>query len=85
LYLDLPENSIVFCVDEKSQIQALERSQQILPILPGAPERQTHDYYRQGTTTLFAALNVASGKIVEDCRGSHKAADYISFLKRIDR
>ena len=75
LYLDPPENSIVFCVDEKSQIQALERSQPILPILPGVPERQTHDYYRHGTTTLFAALNVASGKIIEDCRDSHKAAD----------
>lgn len=85
LYLDQPENSIVFCVDEKSQIQALECSQPILPILPGVPERQTHDYYRHGTTTLFAALNVASGKIIEECRDSHKAADYISFLKRIDR
>lgn len=85
LYLDPPKNSIVFCVDEKSQIQALERSQPILPILPGVPERQTHDYYRHGTTTLFAALNVASGKVIGDCRDCHKAADYISFLKRIDR
>jgi transposase len=85
LYLDPPENSIVFCVDEKSQIQALERSQPILPLLPGVPERQTHDYYRHGTTTLFAALNVASGSVIGDCRDSHKATDYISFLKRVDR
>lgn len=85
LYLDPPENSIVFCVDEKSQIQALERSQPILPLLPGVPERQTHDYYRHGTTTLFAALNVASGKVIGDCKDSHKAADYISFLKIVDR
>lgn len=85
LYLDPPENSIVFCVDEKSQIQALERSQPILPLLPGVPERQTHDYYRHGTTTLFAALNVASGKVIGDCRDGHKAEDYISFLKMVDR
>lgn len=85
LYLDPPDNSIVFCVDEKSQIQALERSQPILPILPGVPERQSHDYYRNGTTTLFAALNVASGKVIADCKSSHKAADYISFLKMVDR
>lgn len=85
LYLDPPENSIVFCVDEKSQIQALERSQPILPLLPGIPERQTHDYYRHGTTTLFAALNVLSGKVIGECRDQHKASDYISFLKRLDR
>ena len=85
LYLDPPENSIVFCVDEKSQIQALERSQPILPLFPGIPERQTHDYFRHGTTTLFAALNVASGKVIGDCKDAHKAADYISFLKLVDR
>jgi transposase len=83
LYLNPPENSIVLCVDEKSQIQALERSQPILPLLPGVPERQTHDYYRHGTTTLFAALNVISGKVIGDCRNQHKAADYISFLKMV--
>lgn len=60
LYLDPPENAIVLCIDEKSQIQALERSQPILPLRPGGPERQTHDYYHHGTTTLFAALNVVS-------------------------
>lgn len=85
LYLNPPENSIILCVDEKSQIQALERSQPILPILPGVPERQTHDYYRHGTTTLFAALNILSGKVIGECKDQHKAADYISFLKKVDR
>jgi len=85
LYLNPPENSIVLCVDEKSQIQALERSQPILPLLPGVPERQSHDYYRHGTTTLFAALNVLSGKVIGECKEKHKAADYISFLRKIDR
>jgi len=85
LYLDPPENSIILCVDEKSQIQALERTQPILPLRPGVPERQTHDYYRHGTTTLFAALNVLSGKVIEECREEHKAADYIAFLKKLDK
>lgn len=85
LYLNPPENSIVLCVDEKSQIQALERSQPILPLRPGVPERQSHDYYRHGTTTLFAALNVLSGKVIGECRDKHTADDYIAFLKRLDR
>ena len=85
LYLDTPENSIVFCVDEKTQIQALERTQPILPLRPGVPERQTHDYERHGTTTLFAALNVASGKVIGKCKKSHKAEDYVDFLKELDR
>ena len=85
LYLNPPENSIVFCVDEKSQIQALERTQPILPLRPGIPERQTHDYYRHGTTTLFAALNVASGKVIGTCKHSHKAEDYVEFLKLLDK
>jgi transposase len=85
LYLAPPENSIVLCVDEKSQIQALERTQPILPLREGVPERQTHDYYRHGTTTLFAALNVLSGKVIGECRDQHKAADYIEFLKKLDR
>ena len=68
LYLDPPENSIVFCVDEKTQIQALERTQPILPLRPGLPERQTHDYERHGTATLFAALNVACGKVTGEKR-----------------
>ncbi len=85
LYLEPPENSIVLCVDEKSQIQALERTQPLLPLRPGIPERQTHDYHRHGTTTLFAALNVLSGKVIGECRSQHKAEDYIAFLKKIDR
>ena len=85
LYLAPPENSIVFCVDEKSQIQALERTQPILPLRPGIPESQTHDYHRHGTTTLFAALNVASGKVIGKCGKSHKAEDYVEFLKMLDR
>lgn len=85
LYLNPPENSIVFCVDEKSQIQALERSQPILPLRSGVPERQTHDYHRHGTTTLFAALNVASGEVIGRCKRSHKADDYVAFLKTLDR
>jgi len=85
LYLNPPENSIILCVDEKSQIQALERTQPILPLRPGIPERQTHDYYRHGTTTLFAALNVLSGKVIGECRDKHKATDYIAFLKKLDK
>jgi len=85
LYMNPPENSVVLCVDEKSQIQALERTQPILPLRPGIPERQTHDYHRHGTTTLFAALNVFSGKVIGECRDKHKAEDYIAFLKKINR
>lgn len=85
LYLSPPENAIVLCVDEKSQIQALERSQPILPLRPGVPERQSHDYYRHGTTTLFAALNVETGRVIGDCKDQHKSVDYISFLKKIDQ
>lgn len=72
-------------MDEKTQIQALERTQPILPLRPGIPERQTHDYHRHGTTTLFAALNVADGKVIGDCKDQHKSGDYISFLEKLDR
>lgn len=85
LYLDPPKNSVVFCIDEKTQIQALERSQPILPILPGVPERQTHDYYCHGTTTLYAALDVLTGRVIGSCKGSHKSEDYIGFLKLVHR
>jgi transposase len=85
LYLDPPENSIVFCVDEKTQIQALERTQSIVKLRPGIPEIHTHDYNRHGTTTLFAALNVASGKVIGKCKERHKAEDYVSFLRILDR
>ena len=75
----------MFCIDEKTQIQTLERSQRILPILPGVPERPTHDYYRHGTTTLYAALDVLTGKVIGSCKGSHRSVDYISFLKLVHR
>lgn len=85
LYLDPPENAIVFCLDEKSQIQALERAQPILPLRAGIPERQSHDYIRHGTTTLFAALNVGSGRVIGNCRARHTGADYLEFLKLLDK
>lgn len=85
LYLNPPENAIVLCVDEKSQIQALERMQPILPLREGIPERQTHDYYRHGTTTLYAALSVASGKVIGSTKERHRAVEYIGFLKLLDR
>jgi hypothetical protein len=68
LYLCPPDNAVVVCIDEKSQIQALNRTAPVLPILPGVPEKATHDYVRNGTTTLFAALEVATGKLTQDCR-----------------
>jgi transposase len=85
LYLEPPENSIVFCVDEKTQIQALERTQPILPMRPGIPERQPHDYERHGTTVLFAALNVASGRVIGNCKSRHTSLDYVEFLKLLDK
>jgi len=85
LYLNPPQNAIVLCVDEKSQIQALERSQPILPIIRRVPERQSVDYMRHGTTTLFAALDVLSGNVIGDCNPTHKAQDYIRFLKKVHR
>lgn len=84
LYLNPPIKSMVFCVDEKSQIQALQRSQPNLPLRPGSPERQTHDYHRHGTTTLFAALDVVTGKIFGQCKDRHRAIEFIEFLKHID-
>lgn len=85
LYLAPPENAIVLCVDEKSQIQALERSQPILPLREGIPERQSHDYQRHGITTLFAALQVASGKVIGECKDRHSHGEYIDFLSLLDR
>jgi transposase len=85
LYVNPPLDAIILCVDEKSQIQALERTQPILPLLPGVPERQTIDYYRHGTTTLFAALDVLTGNVIGECKTNHKAEDYIAFLKKVDR
>ncbi len=84
LYLDPPERALVLCVDEKSQIQALDRTQPILPIMPGVPERATHDYKRHGTSSLFAALNVASGKVIGSLHSRHRAIEFKKFLQKID-
>jgi len=84
LYLDPPERALVLCVDEKSQIQALDRSQPILPMLPGTPERATHDYRRAGTTSLFAALDTTSGKVIGSLHARHRAVEFKKFLKTID-
>jgi transposase len=84
LYLSPPVNSVVFCVDEKSQIQALERTQPLLPMRPGQLERRTHDYARHGTTTLFAALNVATGEVLRRCEKRHRQQEYLRFLNEID-
>ncbi|HAV91894.1 TPA: IS630 family transposase, partial [candidate division WOR-3 bacterium] len=84
LYLNPPDKSIVFCVDEKSQMQALERSQLILPLRPGIPSRQTHDYVRHGTTTLFAALNMLDGNVIGDCMPKFRHQEFIRFLQIIN-
>ncbi len=84
LYLNPPEKALVLCVDEKSQIQALDRTQPLLPLMPGIPARQTHDYKRHGTTTLFAALSVLDGKVIGDCMPRHRHQEFIRFLKKID-
>jgi transposase len=84
LYMRPPEKALVLSVDEKSQIQALDRTQPILPLRPGLPERQTHDYERHGTTTLFAALNVLEGTIIAECRPRHRHQEFLRFLNRID-
>jgi transposase len=85
LYLDPPDNAVVLCVDEKSQIQALERTQPILPLKPGLAERQSHDYRRHGTTTLFAALEVATGKVTDACYDRHRGEEFLRFLKLVAR
>ena len=85
LYLNPPEKALVLCVDEKSQIQALDRTQPILPLRPGIPERQTHDYKRYGTTTLFAALNLVDGHVIADCQPRHRHQEFLKFLRKIDR
>jgi transposase len=84
LYLDPPERALVLCVDEKSQIQALDRTQPLLPMRPGQPERRTHDYVRHGTTSLFAALGVMSGKIIGQCLRRHRAVEFRRFLDTIE-
>lgn len=84
LYMNPPINAAVFSVDEKSQIQALERAQPILPMDIGQPERRTHNYIRNGTLDLFAALNVATGEVIARCKGQHRAQDFAAFLRDID-
>lgn len=85
LYLNPPQNAVVVSLDEKTQIQALERTQPILPLRPGLPEGRTHDYRRNGVVDLYAALEIASGRVVGKCRDSHTAKDFLSFLNTIDR
>jgi len=84
LYLDPPLKAMVLCVDEKSQIQALDRTQPILPMAPGLPQRRTHDYLRHGTTTLFAALDIASGKVIGELHRRHRGKEFLQFLRTID-
>lgn len=85
LYLDPPEKAIVLCMDEKSQIQALDRTQPSLPMKPGRAGTLTHDYKRNGTTTLFAALDVLTGKVIGQCLSRHRHEEFLAFLKTIDR
>jgi len=84
LYLDPPVKAMVLCVDEKSQIQAQDRTQPILPLAPGIPERRTHDYMRHGTTTLFAALDIATGKVIGKLHRRHRSKEFLSFLRTIE-
>ncbi len=84
LYMNPPEHAIVLCVDEKSQVQALDRTQPILPLAPGVPARQSHDYERHGVTSLFAALNVETGETISACHRRHRHQEFLKFLARID-
>ncbi len=84
LYMSPPDRAIVLCVDEKSQIQALDREQPVLPMAPGVAERRTHTYVRNGTTSLFAALDIATGAVIGHCYKRHRATEFLDFLKRID-
>src|SRR5438477_4930454 len=85
LYLDPPERAVVLCVDEKSQIQALDRTAPILPMLPGTPQRATHDYKRSGTSSLYAALDIATGKVIGSLHARHRAIEFKGFLTTLDR
>jgi transposase len=84
LYLDPPLKAMVLCVDEKSQIQALDRTQPMLPLVPGMPERRTHDYMRHGTTTLFAALDIATGEVIGEVHRRHRSSEFLRFLRTIE-
>ena len=85
LYLNPPTNAVAVCVDEKSQVQALDRSAPILPLRPGIPAKQTHDYVRHGTTTLFAALEVLEGRVIGQCFERHRHQEFLRFLRRLDQ
>ena len=85
LYHHPPEHAVVLCVDEKSQMQALDRSQPVLPMMPGMPERRTHDYARHGTTSLFAAFNIADGTVITELHRKHRAVEFKKFLAAIDK
>jgi transposase len=84
LYLCPPDHAIVLSLDEKSQVQALDRTQPLLPMRPGIPARQTHDYIRHGTTSLFAALDIATGKVIGQCHRRHRHQEFLKFLERVD-
>ena len=84
LYLNPPTKAMVLCVDEKSQIQALDRTQPILPLAPGVPERRTHDYKRHGTTSLFAALDLATGRVIGELHRRHRGKEFLAFLRTIE-
>jgi len=85
LYLNPPDRALVLCVDEKSQIQALDRTQPLLPMRPGQAERRSHDYKRHGTTSLFAALDVKTGVVIGECHRRHRSAEFRKFLDTIDQ
>lgn len=85
LYLDPPDRALVLCVDEKIQIQALDRTAPLLPLRPGWPERQTHDYTRHGTTTLFAAFNILNGKVIGACLPRHRGKEFVKFLNQVEQ
>jgi hypothetical protein len=85
LYHNPPERAVVLCTDEKSQVQALDRSQPVLPMMPGMPERRTHDYVRNGITSLFAAFNIADGTVISELHRKHRAAEFGKFLTTIDK
>jgi transposase len=84
LYMAPPDRALVLCVDEKSQIQALDRTQPLLPMRPGQPERRSHDYTRHGTLSLFAALDVATGKVIGRCYPRHRSREFLKFLRAVD-
>lgn len=85
LYLDPPVRAIVLCIDEKSQVQALDRTQPLLPMSPGSPEKHTHDYVRHGTTSLFSALNVATGEVIGRCLRRHRHQEFLKFMNEVDQ